>query len=60
MVAKQVALGSYVARGKIADLPTSPQYFEVVGIDEISDVKGRHTSYRLTLQKASKTLPEVV
>lgn len=59
-VAKTVALGSYVwGPGKITALPTEPSYFEVVGIQKITDLKGRHPHYRITLQRASKTLPEL-
>ena len=57
-LAKEVLLGSYVwGPGKIEDLPGSPQYYEVIGVQKISDVKGRHPHYRASLQKASKTLP---
>jgi hypothetical protein len=59
-IAKAVPLGSYIAKGKIADLGSSPTYFEVVAINKIEDIKGRHPVYNLTLQKASKTLAETV
>lgn len=60
-VGVNVALGSYVwGPGKIADLPSSPTYFEVIGVEQTPDLKGRHPTYVITLQKASKTLPEVV
>lgn len=57
-VAKYVALGSYVwGPGKIADLPASPTYYEVVGTQKVPDLKSRHPAYQITLQKASGTLP---
>lgn len=60
-VSQEIALGSYVwGNGKIADLPSSPVYFEVVGRSKTPDIKGRHPAYSIVLQKASKTLPELV
>lgn len=60
-VGSEVVLGSYVwGPGKIDELPSDPTYFEVVGVSKTPDLKGRHPVYRITLQKASKTLPEVV
>ena len=60
-VAKEIALGSIIwGPGKITDLPSSPIYFEVTSISKTPDLKGRHPAYRVTLQKASKTLPELV
>lgn len=57
-VGTEVLLGSYVwGPGQITDLPTEPKYLEVVGTEKIPDIKGRHPTYRITLQKASETLP---
>lgn len=57
----EINLGSFVwGPGKIRDLPTSPTYFEVTATSKTPDIKGRHYSHQVTLQKASKTLPEVV
>ena len=57
-VSQQVSIGSYVwGPGKVVEVPDSPQYYEVVGSQVIQDVKGRHPTYRISLQKASKTLP---
>ena len=56
-----VPLGSYVwGPGKIADLPSEPQYWEVVGRSKTPDLKNRHPSYQITLRKASKSLPDLV
>lgn len=60
-VSREVPLGSIIwGPGKIADLPDTPQYYEVVSVSKTPDVKGRHPGYVLSLQKASKSLPEVV
>jgi hypothetical protein len=60
-VSIEIALGSFVwGPGQIVDLPVSPQYYEVTGTDKVPDLKGRHPTYRITLQKAMKTLPEVM
>ena len=57
----EVVLGSFVwGPGKIADLPASPTYFEVIASSKVPDLKGRHYSYNISLQKASKTLPDLV
>ena len=59
-VGQEVQLGSYIwGPGKIKDLPAAPVYFEVVGKDKTPDLKSRHYSHRVSLQKASKTLPEL-
>lgn len=56
-----VPVGSYVwGAGKIADLPSKPVYLEVVGRAVTPNLKNRHPTYVLTLQKASQTLPTVV
>jgi hypothetical protein len=60
-VGVEVGLGSFVwGPGKIRDLPSNPTYFEVVASSKTPDIKGRHPSYSVSLQKASQTLPEVV
>lgn len=57
----EVNLGSFVwGPGKIAELPSNPKYFEVVATSKTPDIKGRHHSHQVTLQKASSTLPGVV
>jgi len=58
---KEVKLGSYVwGPGKIADLPDEPTYYEVIAKEDTPDIKGVYYSHRVTLQKASKVLLEVV
>ena len=60
-VGKEVKLGSIVwGPGRIKDLPNNPTYFEVVASSKTPDVKSRHSAYMITLQKASKTLPQLV
>ena len=64
-VGVEVKLGSIVwGPGKIKDLPNNPRslptYFEVVASSKTPDIKGRHPSYSVTLQKASKVLPDLV
>ena len=59
-IGQEVPIGSYVwGPGKIADLPSSPTYYEVVYIAKTPDLKGRHHAYVASLQKASGTLAEV-
>lgn len=58
MIDQWIPLGSYLwGPGRLADLPSSPQYYEVINSQKFPDIKGRNPAYRVTLQKASKTLP---
>ncbi len=59
-VGEYVPLGSYVwGPGKIEDLPEKPVYLEVTSSENTPDLKGRHPFYSVSLQKASKGLPEL-
>lgn len=59
-VDRAIPLGSIVwGQGKIADLPASPQYWEVISASTTPDIKAKHPAYNITIQKASKTLPEL-
>lgn len=59
-VGEYVPLGSYVwGPGRIADLPAKPQYLEVISSEHTTDLKGRHPYNSVSLQKASKGLPEI-
>jgi len=61
-VGRNVPVGSIVwgeGRQSELDLTVCP-YLEVSALQVIPDFTGRHPSYRITLVKASNTLPEIV
>jgi hypothetical protein len=60
-VDQEIEVGSVVWKGKLFDMPAAPDsLYEVVGYEDIPDVKGRNSEKVVHLRRLKESLPTVV